>query len=86
MKIRRRNKSLTAVEFQSLNFHIVLEQRSANKIGDSAMERRLDVVVAATQKGSRSLLATYKICHIKWWLKHFWSLQETGFIAKSVIS
>ena len=28
------------------------------------------------------VLATYKICHIKWWLNHFLSLQETSFIAK----
>ena len=32
------------------------------------------------------LLATYKICYIKRWLNHFWSLQETIFIAKNVIS
>ena len=30
------------------------------------------------------LLATYKICYIKRWLKHFWSLQGKKFIAKSV--
>ena len=28
------------------------------------------------------LLASYKICYIKCWLNHFWSLQETSFIAK----
>ena len=31
------------------------------------------------------LLATYKIFHIKWWLNHFWSLQETSFITKLLI-
>ena len=28
------------------------------------------------------LLANYKICYIKRWLNHFWSLQETIFINK----
>ena len=28
------------------------------------------------------LLATYKICHIKWWLNHFLSLQETILLPK----
>ena len=29
------------------------------------------------------LLASYKICYIKCWLNHFWSPQETIFIAKN---
>ena len=32
------------------------------------------------------VLATYKKFHVKWWLNHFLSLQETSFIAKNVIS
>ena len=33
---------------------MVLEQRSGNRVGDSAMEHSLDVVGASTRKGSRS--------------------------------
>ena len=30
-------------------------------------------------------VTTYKICHIKWWLNHFWSLQETILLTKLLV-
>ena len=38
-----------------------------------------DLFQSRSDQRKLAMLASYKICYIKCWLKHFWSLQETIF-------